>query len=177
MGNQVYTSALLAFRCTPVHYGWLVVHQCTMGNQVYTSALWAIRCSPVHYGQAGVHQCKMGKQMIHSYLAYSALWASRCTTVHICKYLNGKFNVMFLTWWCSLCASERGLTNGYGHSSIYCNQQSNWKIKMSCVYSDNLFNITLYLDFCWSRGRIRPRMKHPCYYYHYYYNFVLLIKM
>ena len=87
----------------------------------------------------------------------------KCTNV---KYLNRdeKFNVMFLTWWCSLCALERGLTNGYGHSSIYCNQQSNWKIKMSCVYSDNLFNITLYLDFCWSRGRIRPRMKHPCLY-------------
>ena len=33
---------------------------------------------------------------------------------------------------------------------------------MTCVYSDNFFNITLYLDFCWSRGHIRPRMKHPC---------------
>ena len=135
-----------------------------MGKHVNNGALWAIMCTPVHFGQAGVHQCTIGKQVIHSYLAYSALWASRCTTVHISKFLNGdeKFNVMFLTWWCSLCASERGLTNGYGHSSIYCIQQSNWKIKMSCVYSDNLFNITLYLDFCWSRGRIRPRMKHPC---------------
>ena len=35
---------------------------------------------------------------------------------------------------------------------------------MTCVYSDNFLNITLYLDFCWSRGRIRPRMKHPCKY-------------
>ena len=39
-------------------------------NQVYTSALWAIRCTPVHYeqsgvhyGQAGVHQCTMGNQV------------------------------------------------------------------------------------------------------------------
>ena len=153
MGNQVYTNAPWAIMCTPMHHGQLVVHQRTMGNYVYTSA-----------GQAGDPklfsiQCTMGKQVYTS-----ALWASRCTTVHICKFLNGdeKFNVMFLTWWCSLCASERGLTNGYGHSSIYCIQQSNWKIKMTCVYSDNFFNITLYLDFCWSRGRIRPRMKHPC---------------
>ena len=29
-----------------------------------------------------------------------------------------------LTWWCSLCASEQGLTNGCGHSSTYCIQQS-----------------------------------------------------
>ena len=134
MGNQVYTNAPWAIMCTPMHHGQLVVHQRTMGNYVYTSA-----------GQAGDPQlfsiqCTMGKQVYTS-----ALWASRCTTVHICKFLNGdeKFNVMFLTWWCSLCASERGLTNGYGHSSIYCIQQSNWKIKMTCVYSDNCISTSV----------------------------------
>ena len=29
------------------------ISQCTVGNQLYTSALWAIRCTPVHYGRAG----------------------------------------------------------------------------------------------------------------------------
>ena len=40
---------------TSVHYGQTGVHQCTMGNQVYTSALWAKRCTLVHYVQSGVH--------------------------------------------------------------------------------------------------------------------------
>ena len=45
---------------------------------------------------------------------------------------------------------------------------SNQIERLTCVYSDNFFKITFNLDFCWSRGRIRPRMKHPCYYYYYY---------
>ena len=54
--------------------------------------------------------------------------------------------VMFLTWWCSLCASEWGLTNGCGHSSIDCNQQSIWHITVTYMYSHNFLNVTLYLD-------------------------------
>ena len=61
-------------------------------------------------------------------------------------------NVMFLIWWCSLCASEWGLTNGCGHSSIYCIQQWIWKIKMICVYSDNFLNLTLDLDLLLAAG-------------------------
>ena len=77
MGKQVYTSALWASRCTPVHHRQSGVHQCTMGNQGYTSALWAIRCTPVHHRQSGVHQCTIGNQVYTS-----APWAIRCTPVH-----------------------------------------------------------------------------------------------
>ena len=147
MGNQVYTSAPWVIRCTPVHYRKSGVHQCTMGNQVYTSQLWEIRCKPMHYGKSGVHQCTMENQVYTS-----ALWVIRCTPVHY-----GKLGVHQSR------ASERGLTNGYGHSSIYCIQQSTWKIKMRLVCILIIFfNITLYLDFCWSRGRIGPRMNLPC---------------
>ena len=66
MGNQVYTSALWAIRCTLVHYGQSGVHHCTIGNQVYNNAPWAIRCTPVHYGQSGGDQCTMGKQVVCS---------------------------------------------------------------------------------------------------------------
>ena len=73
----MYTSSLWAIRHTPVHYGQLGVHQCTVGNQVYTGALWAIRCTPVHYRQSGVQQCTMGYQVYTS-----ALWAIRWRPVH-----------------------------------------------------------------------------------------------
>ncbi len=96
----------------------------TVGNQVYSSALWAIRCTPVHYGQPGIHQCTLGNQMYSS-----ALWAIRCTP-------DKKFNVMLFTWWWSPCASERGLTNGFGHSSTYCISAINWKC-----------NAKMYLNF------------------------------
>ena len=76
IGKQVYTSALLAIRCTPVHSWQLCVHQCTMGKQVILSflayrALWASRFSPVHNGQAGDTQlfsiqCTKGKQVYNS---------------------------------------------------------------------------------------------------------------
>ena len=70
IGIQVYTSALWAFRCTPLHYGLSGVHQCTIGKQLYNSALWA-------YGQSGGHQCTMDNQVYTS-----ALWGIRCTPVH-----------------------------------------------------------------------------------------------
>ena len=63
-----------------------------------------------------------------------------------------KFPSLHTPYWCtqncwySLSASERGLTNGFGHSSIYCIQQSIWNISLTFVYSHNFLNAALYLD-------------------------------
>ena len=153
MGKQVHTSAPWAIRCTPVHYGQSGVHQCTMGNKVYTSALWAFRCTPVHYGKSGVNQCTMGNQVYSVHPKQAGV--HQCTIgnqVYTIWFNDSRFNVMFLTWWCSLFSSERGLTNGCGHSSIYCIQQSIWKIRMTCVYSDNFFKTHIVSWFTVGRG-------------------------
>ena len=109
-----------------------------------------IRCTPVHHRQAGVHQCTIGKQVY-----ISALWAIRCTPVHY-----GQVGVS-----CSFCALERGLTNGCGHSSIYCIQQSILKIKMTCAYSDNFFNLTFYLDLLLVAGLHPAKDETSLFYY------------
>ena len=52
----------------------------------------------------------------------------------------------------SLSASQRGLTNGCGHLSIYCIQQSIWKITMTYVYSYNFFKWHIVSRFTVGRG-------------------------
>ena len=108
-----------------------------MDNQVYTSALWEIRCTPVNYA--------------------------------LSKYLNGddKFNVMFSPD-DALSVLQSGVLQMAMaiHLSIAFSNLIE-RLKWLYEYSDNFFKITLYLDFCWSRGRIRPRMKHPCYLFYF----------